>query len=183
MLNSSRFIYTGTAISIRLDTAAKDMISVNAKIQPPQDLNRVDAIFTDLKNLFDQAGHVGMCQLTIDLVDTHDISVVFKPITSLDVDTCQQLAKKVVAFINSPAKSDVEPAKALLAVAVIKDSAEGIGLPRAESMKAKRLMKRDKHHEHEPFFNKSHRIRVHHNLLLLVILSLYWFTNQNQILN
>lgn len=156
------------------------MISLNAKVQPPQDLNRVDAIFTDLKNLFDQTSHADMCQLTIDLVDTHDISVVYEPITSQDEDTCKQVATKAVEFINSPAKSDVEPAKALLAVAVIKDRAEGIGLPRAESLKVKRLMKRDGHHDHEPFFNKSHRIRLHHNLLLfLAILSLYWSTNHS----
>jgi len=171
------FIHTGTAISIRLDTAAKDMISLNAKVQPPQELNRVDVIFADLTNLFDQVRLVGMCQLTIDLVDTHDISVVYKPITSLDEDKCKKMATEAVEFINSPVKSDVEPVKALLAVAVIKDSAEGIGLPRAESLKAKRLMKRNVHHEHEPFFDNSHQIRLHHNLLLLVILSLYWFTN------
>lgn len=178
------FILTGTAISIRLDTAARDMISLNAKVQPPQDLNRVDAIFTDLKSLFDQFGGLGKCQLTIDLVDTHDISVVYEPITSQDEDTCKQVATKSVEFINSPAKSDLEPAKALLAVAVIKDRAEGTGLPRAESVMAKRVMKRNEHHEHEPFFNKSNRIRLHNNLLLfLVVLSLYWSTNHSQILN
>lgn len=155
------------------------MVSLNAQVQPPQDLNRVDAIFTDLKNLFDEAGGLGMCQLTIDLVDTHDISVVYEPIISLDEDTCKQVATRAVEFINSPAKSDVEPAEALLAVAVIKDRAEGTGLPRAESLMGKRVMKRTVHHKHEPFFDTSHRIRVHHNLLLfLVILSLYWFTNQ-----
>ena len=179
------FIPTGTAISIRLDTAARDMISLNARVQPPEDLNRVDAIFTDLKNLFDQKGGVGMCQLTIDLADTNDISVVYEPITSQNADTCKQVASRAVEFINSPAKSDTEPAKALLAVAVIKDRAEGTGLPRAESLIAKRLMKRSSHHDHnEPFFNKSHRIRLHYNLLLFLAgLSLYWSTNQSQTLN
>ena len=154
------------------------MISLNSKVQPPQDLNRVDAIFTDLKNLFDQIGGVGICKLTIDLVDTHDISVVYEPITSLDEVTCKGVATKAVEYINSPAKSDHEPAKALLAVAVIKNRAEGIGLPTAESVMAKRRMKRNVHHEHEPFFDKSDRIRLHHNLVLfLAILSLYWSTN------
>ena len=160
------------------------MISLNAKVQPPQDLNRVDAIFTDLKNLFDQFGGHGKCQLTIDLVDTHDISVVYEPITSQDEDTCKQVATKSVEFINSPAKSDLEPAKALLAVAVIKDQAEGTGLPRAESVMAKRVMKRGEHHEHEPFYNKSNRIRLPNNpLLFLAVLSLYWSTNHSRILN
>ena len=155
------------------------MISLNAQVQPPQELNRVDAIFTDLKHLFDQTGGVGKCQLTIDLVDTHDISLVYEPIISLDEDTCKQVATRAVEFINSPAKSDVEPAKALLAVAVIKDRPVATGLPRAESLMGKRVMKRTTHHEHEPFFNESHRIRLHHNFLLfLAILSLYWFTNQ-----
>ena len=160
------------------------MISLNTQVQPPQDLNRVDAIFTDLKALFDQTGGVGMCQLTIDLVDTHDISLVYEPITSINEDTCKQVATRAVEFINSPAKSDVEPAKALLAIAVMKDRAEGTGLPRAESVMGKRLVKRGTHHEHEPFFNKSHRIHLHHYLVLfLAILSLYWSTNQGQILD
>lgn len=178
------FIRTGTAISIRLDTAARDLISLNARVQPPEDLNRVDAIFTKLKNLLGQTGGDYRCKLTIDLADTDDISVVYKPIIPQDEDACKMAATFAVEFINSPAKRDADPAIALLAVAVMKDRAGGTGLPRAESVIAKQRKKRSGHHDHdEPFFNKGHRIRLHHNLLLfLVARGLYWYTNQNQTL-
>lgn len=154
------------------------MISLTAKVQPPEDLNRLDAIFTVLKNLSDQFGGKDDCQLTTDLVDTHDISVMYKPITSQGDDACRQAALKTVAFINSPAKSDLEPAKALLAAAVINNRPEATGLPRALPVMVKRRKKRGEHHEHEPFDNKSDRTRLQTNLLLsLVVLSLYWFTN------
>lgn len=159
------------------------MICLNAKVQPPQDLNRLDVIFTELKNLSDQFGGLRRCQLTIDLVDTHDVSVVYKPITYQDGDACQQVAVKTVAFINSPAKSDLEPARALLAAAVIKESPVRIGLPRAESLITKRRMKRGKHHEHEPFYNKSDRIRLQSNLMLLAALMFALAYKPNRILN
>lgn len=176
------FIPTGTAISIRLDTAARDMIGLNARVQPPEDLNRVDAIFTKLKSLLGQTGGDYRCKLTIDLADTDDISVVYKPIIPQDEDACKKAATSVVELINSPAKRDTEPAIALLAVAVMKDRAGGTGLPGDESVIAKQRMKRSGHHDHdEPFFNKGHRIRLHHNLLLfLVARSLYWHTNPSQ---
>lgn len=162
--------FTGTAVSIRLDTAARDMISLNANVQPPQDLNRLDFILVELKSLSDQFVGLGKCQLTIDLVDTHDVSVVYKPIRSQDDDACTRVAVKTVEFINSPDKSDQEPAKALLAVAVIKERENRIGLPRAESLMTKWRMKRGGHHEHEPFYNKNDRIRLQNNFVLLTIL-------------
>ncbi|KAL9959549.1 hypothetical protein ACROYT_G032880 [Oculina patagonica] len=173
----------GTAVSIRLDTAARDMICLNDKIQPPQDLSRSDVIFSELKNLSNQFGGLEKCQLTVDLVDTHDVSVVYKPITFQDKDACEQVVAKTVAFINSPAKSDLEPAKALLAAAVIKERGQRIGLPRAMSIITKRRMKRDQHHEHEPYYNKSDRIRLQNHLIFLAVITFVLVYKPNRILN
>lgn len=172
----------GTSISIRLDTAVRD-IAVNDKVQPLKDLNRVDVILIELKNQSDRFGGFNKCHLTADLVDTHDISVVFEPIKSQEYDACKEVADAIVAFINSPAKSDLEPAKAILAAAVLKDHSPISSLPRAEFMMAKRRKKRHGHHEHEPFynasdFNEGNRIRVQLNhLLFLAFSSLFCSTN------
>lgn len=175
-------------MSIRLDTAVRDM-AVNDKVQPLKDLNRVDPIFLELKNLSDRFGGFDKCQLTADLVDTHDISVMFKPIKTQDLDACKQVAEIIVAFINSPAKSELEPTKAMLAVAVLKDRSRTF-LPKAEYMMAKRRKKRSEHHEHEPFyyeyddddyytyeFSEGNRKRIQLNLLFLTFSSLFCSTN------
>lgn len=176
------FLFVGTSISIRLDTAVRD-IAVNDKVQPLKDLNRVDVILIELKNQSDRFGGFNKCHLTADLVDTHDISVVFEPIKSQEYDACKEVADAIVAFINSPAKSDLEPAKAILAAAVLKDHSPISSLPRAEFMMAKRRKRRHGHHEHEPFynasdFNEGNRIRVQLNhLLFLAFSSLFCSTN------
>ena len=182
------FFLVGTAVSIRLDTAVRDM-AVNDKVQPLKDLNRVDPIFLELKNLSDRFGGFDKCQLTADLVDTHDISVVFKPIKTQYLDACKQVAEIIVAFINSPAKSELEPTKAMLAVAILKDRSRTF-LPRAEYLMAKRRKKRSEHHEHEPFyyeyddddyytyeFSEGNRKRIQLNLLFLTFSSFFCSTN------
>ena len=182
---NGRAFVTGIAISIRLDTAARDMTTLKtAKDQPSYNLNRLSFVHNSLKTLSNQFGGLEKCQLTTDLVDTNDISVVYKPIKTEDADACEQVAVKTVEFINSPAKNDVEPGQAIFAAAVVVEQSEVTFAPIVEpvtSVMVKRRKKRTEHHEHEPFYNQNERICPRTTLLLfLVILGLYWTTNLSE---
>ena len=89
------------------------------------------------------------------------------------------MARKTVYLINSPAKDDVDPGLAVLAVAVFRS--EMTFEPRAEvmtSMVGKSRKRRMEHHEHEPFFGYNERICPQTTFVLLfTALVLLWSTN------
>ena len=170
------------AISIRLDPAVKDMTTFKTtQDQPFYQLNRLSLIYDSLQTLSDQFGGLGKCQLTANLVDTNDISVVYKPIKTENEEVCEQMARKTVDLINSRDKDDLDPGLAILAVAVVVDRSEMTFVPGAEvltSVVGKSRKKRGVHHEHEPFFNYNERICPQTTfVLLLTALVLYWSTN------
>lgn len=173
---------TGTAISIRLDTAARDMTTLKtAQDQPNQPsyhLNRLGLIHTTLKTLSNQFGGLDKCQLTANLMDTNDVSVVYKSMKPEDEDACDEVAQKTVEFINSPAKNDAEPSEAVLAAAVVVQHSEMTFVPKVTPVMSKRRKKRSKHHEHEPFFNQNERICPQTAVILfLAVFFLYWSAN------
>ena len=168
-------------MSIRLDTAAKDMTTLKTADQPYHNFVNLGFIHNTLKTLLYTFVGINTCELTTDLLDTNDITVVYAPIKSDDVDACEQAARKTVDYINSPAKNDLEPGEAVLAAAVVMEISEVTFVPRNESVTsviAKRRKKRTTHHEHEPFENQSERVFPQTIFLLFLMFSgLYWSTN------
>ena len=148
------------------------------EMKPPKDFNRLDFVYDNLKNLLHKFGGSSNCQLTADLLDTNDISVVYTPIKSADQMTCAEVANKTVEFINSPNKNDMEPFEALLAAAVKVETMEP-GFVSEEFVTPKKRQKRVQHHEHEPLIERSSQVRhqvAPYNAALFM--NWYWFTTQ-----
>ena len=146
--------------------------------KPYDNLNRLDLIHNTLKSLFPNGNR---CQLTTDLVDTNDISVVFSSIKPEDLDTCEQVARKTVDLINSPSKNDLDPGQALLAAAVVVEQSEENFVLTIESFASVMVTQRKRrasHHEHEPMFSQNTRICPQNIIFLfLVTVGLHWTTN------
>ena len=169
----------GSAISVRLDTAVKDMSTL--KTSPFYHLNRLSFIYSTLKSLLNDFGGIGTCELTTDLLDTNDISVVYKPIRREDEKTCEDTARKTVEYINSPTKNDADPGQAVLAAAIFVDYSEKIMGPRAASFTSlvkKRRKKRHMHHHHHNLFGNNARICPETHLLLFLVVLVLLFSEQ-----
>ena len=172
----NHYFLSGSAISVRLDIAVKDMSTL--KTSPFYQLNRLSFIYRTLKSLLNDFGGFETCELTTNLLDTNDISVVYKPIRRDDEKTCEDVARKTVEYINSPTKNDVDPGQAVLAAAIFVDYSDTIIGPRAESFTSqvkKRRKKRHSHHSHESLFDNNARIcpQTHLLLSLLVLVLLF----------
>lgn len=176
------FVFAGIAISIRLDIAAKDMATLKiADDKPYYNLNRLDLIHNTLKSLLNLFPDGNRCQLTTDLVDTNDISVVFSSIKPEDLDICEQVARKTVDFINSPSKNDLDPGQALLAAAVVVEQSEEnfvLMIESVASVMVKRRMRRASHHEHEPMFSHNTRI-CPQNIIFLFLVTVGFHSTKN----
>lgn len=115
-------------------------------------LNTVKTILDGIKS-FQENDILSKCEITADLTDTNDISVVFKPIKLQFLENCKEAASHTHETINSQHHVD-ELASNFMAVAALVASED------LTSSDARARVRRYNHHDHEQFYTNSSAVYI-----------------------
>lgn len=145
-------ITSAASLSIRLDTSVQDITDIQVLPYDP-DLNTVKPILDEVEQ-YQQHGILTKCEITADLTDTNDISIVFTPVKPRLLEECEKAARRTHKWINSQHEGHTMTLN-LMAVAAL------IGPENFISSDANERVRRSTHHHHEQVYTNSSAIYMH----------------------